>query len=129
MVSRRLPVTHRCCCVDHLFLRDVVASIICPSQVLLRRVGGSFAFHGRRWKDYVNGFKDATGDQFWAGLETAYRVTKDNSMTLHVNITSPKGKFGTIKYADFRVLSAVLRYGLRYSHVVSSQKTGESGDE
>ena len=52
--------------------------------VFQRRQDGSVDFY-RNWTDYMNGFGNLTGE-FWLGLSKIYRLTKERSNTLRVEL-------------------------------------------
>ncbi|XP_029734386.2 angiopoietin-2 [Aedes albopictus] len=69
--------------------------------VIQYRFNGSVDFY-RGWKDYRNGF-GTIGGEFWLGLETVHRLTKDKNFTLVIEMEDFKGGYAYAKYDRFEI--------------------------
>uniref|UniRef100_A0A1X7ULR7 Fibrinogen C-terminal domain-containing protein n=1 Tax=Amphimedon queenslandica TaxID=400682 RepID=A0A1X7ULR7_AMPQE len=66
-----------------------------------RREDGSVDFY-RNWTDYENGFGDLTGE-FWLGLSKIYRLTKERSNTLRVDLEDFDNDTAYANYSTFSI--------------------------
>ena len=69
--------------------------------VFQRRQDGSVDFY-RNWNDYKNGFGSMCGE-FWLGLDKIHRLTKNQAMTLRVDLGDFDGEKRYAKYSTFVV--------------------------
>lgn len=79
--------------------------------VIQHRFNGSVDFY-RGWKDYRNGF-GAIGGEFWLGLETVHRLTKDKNFTLMIEMEDFNGGYAYAKYDRFEIGSEDEWYSLK----------------
>ena len=76
--------------------------------VFQMREDGSVDFY-RNWTDYENGFGDLTGE-FWLGLSKIYRLTKEGSNTLRVDLEDFEGNTTYANYSTFNVGNSSTEY-------------------
>uniref|UniRef100_A0A1X7SMX3 Fibrinogen C-terminal domain-containing protein n=1 Tax=Amphimedon queenslandica TaxID=400682 RepID=A0A1X7SMX3_AMPQE len=96
--------------------------------VFQRRQDGSVDFY-RYWTDYENGFGDLTGE-FWLGLSKIYRLTKEGSNTLRVDLGDFEGNTAYAKYSTFSVSDGSTEYILTvegYSGTAGNSLTFHNG--
>ncbi|XP_019542535.3 fibroleukin [Aedes albopictus] len=79
--------------------------------VIQHRFNGSVDFY-RGWKDYRNGFGTIDGE-FWLGLETLHRLTKDKQFTLVIEIKTFNGSYAYAMYDRFEIGSEAEGYSLK----------------
>ncbi|XP_062554455.1 angiopoietin-2-like [Armigeres subalbatus] len=79
--------------------------------VIQHRFNGSVDFY-RNWSDYKNGF-GTVGGEFWLGLETVHRLTKEKNFTLMIEMEDFSGKYAYAKYDRFEVGSEDEWYSLK----------------
>lgn len=88
--------------------------------VIQRRMDGSVDFN-RKWKDYVIGFGDLSGE-FWLGLSKIHRITEspsndDFNMSLRINYQQFGGEIKTATYHACYVLGAYSGYQLNFEDI------------
>ena len=76
--------------------------------VFQRRQDGSVDFY-RYWTDYENGFGNLTGE-FWLGLSKIYRLTKEGSNTLRVDLGDFEGNTSYANYSTFSISDGSTEY-------------------
>ncbi|XP_025102264.1 ficolin-2-like isoform X5 [Pomacea canaliculata] len=89
--------------------------------VIQRRRDGSVDFY-RNWVDYENGFGDVSGE-FWLGLSSLYRLTKDKPVRLRVDLREVNGESHYAEYSSFSVGGPDTNYRLTVSGY-----SGNAGD-
>ena len=78
--------------------------------VLQKRLNGSVDFY-RNWAEYKRGFGNLSGE-FWLGLENIYRLTRNESYKLRVDLEDFAGKTYYAEYDLFKVGSEEEKYKL-----------------
>ena len=81
--------------------------------VFQRRQDGSVNFY-KYWVDYENGFGNLTGE-FWLGLSKIYRLTKQGSSYLRVEIRDFTGNSFYAQYPIFSIGDDSTKYRLNVS--------------
>ena len=81
--------------------------------VFMRRQDGSVNFH-RSWSEYKHGF-GSPGDEFWAGNEFLYNLTKAGPMQLRIDMEDFDGNKAFAKCDEFQVGGEEDKYRL-YVH-------------
>lgn len=79
--------------------------------VIQYRFDGSVDFY-RNWIDYKAGFGSLSGE-FWLGLQTLHRLTKEKPHTLIVEVEDFDGKYGYARYDRFEIGSEVENYAMK----------------
>lgn len=80
--------------------------------VIQHRFDGSEDFY-RHWHDYKVGF-GKLDDEFWLGLETVHRLTKDKPHFLVVELETLDGTYGYAMYDKFQIGSRYENYSLKH---------------
>ncbi|XP_019856541.1 PREDICTED: fibrinogen C domain-containing protein 1-like isoform X1 [Amphimedon queenslandica] len=97
--------------------------------VFQRRQDGSVDFY-KYWTDYENGFGDLTGE-VWLGLSKIYRLTKEGSNTLRVDLEDFEGNTAYANYSTFSISNAstdfILKVGDYNSGSAEDSMTGHNG--
>ncbi|XP_062552132.1 fibrinogen-like protein A [Armigeres subalbatus] len=102
----------------HLFHHENPIEVYCEQEkfeggllVIQQRFDGSVDFF-RNWTEYRNGFGDVDGE-FWLGLETVHRLTKNRNYVLIIELQDLGGKNIYAQYDEFEIGSEAEKYSLK----------------
>ncbi|XP_046693646.1 microfibril-associated glycoprotein 4-like [Silurus meridionalis] len=90
--------------------------------VIQRRIDGNVSFY-RPWKDYKNGFGDASGE-YWLGLENMFLMTNTEKYQLRVDMEDFERGTAYALYTTFFIRSESNSYTLN----IGDYKNGGAGD-
>ncbi|CAL4119387.1 unnamed protein product, partial [Meganyctiphanes norvegica] len=77
----------------------------------------------RSWADYVQGFGELEGGEFWIGLKLIHELTTHSKQELHIALEDWDGDKRWAKYGEFSVGPAEDNYKLKVTGY-----TGDAGD-